>query len=1538
MSPNGKKKIAQLLSSSLLGGYFFLCLFAGALLHLGTPVSRTATAKLLQRYLNAEFHGRFEIAGVSELFAGDVSLEGIKIYDPEDRLVLSLDELDTSISPIDIARRALAPLEKLSIEVQYIGAKNLDLHLFPTKQRDESGTPQTHISLADAFAPRRAKADADKKEPSRPLRIWMPRIVLDDVEADGSIAGSPVMRTQLEQAVAQMLITEKGFLLDIKKFALRASGAFGVDATARGDVHVRVPGAVYGNVAGTLGDIPMSYTFKLERENLDLRAEFPRLVPAQLRPVLGSWPLDEPIALQAHARGKLPQLAIDASAAVLGRDRTEAFEITAEGQLVLAPTIRAQAQLKTSGLDLSRLKHKLPRSSIDARSKIDLEVLDGKPNFDIRTETQESTIGEHTLPPLKAHTQIRGSVLDSKIEVEQPDLKAIAQLSLGPEQPIALRAEIAELSFQSEYLKPHHPDITGSVRGKLDVTYRDDVLHAEADLLANEIRSGAAQASNIRLQATIQGPPITPLALQAQTKVQAAQLRLKNAVFDSVELEQNGPIGRPHLEGTAVTQKGHKISIEANSDIEKQAAYELKAVFEGDEEPISLEAQELSFRSGRVVAREFELKSLGQISGNVDMSAQGGIVELDAQGLSLSRLSRRLGLAPGELEGEISGRVDLNLAEESEGAIELRLTKGAYKGLLDVEAELETTVKGPRLTGTAHLLVPGLATVKSRLNANIPGRLMEASSWRAGAGSLKNELTHLDLKTLSLLLGLPRELTVSGEGEVSLGIVRKAGKQPTFDLSTKTRDLALLWEEKDQRPLSLHGVEFKSATKLEVENSAVEAALRLEDARGQLLSVSGNLQLPLSTWWTHPPSAQELLTAIQTAPVDVVALIVERKASKLPVGLPLPIRNGTVGARVAVSGTVDHPELTAVLQGKDLVLSGNQALVRPIDLRVNARYSASTGALVGGVQIEEDARSLGTINAELNLPWAHIRGKAPPESPFWTGNARAQLESFPLDILGLAVEHEVQGQVDGALTVTRRGFLPQLESQLHMRRLVAGRHDLGDAQIELMNRGEKASARVRLVDDFGELHAEAKLTLATLDGGIGLSPTVPVTIALNSKEYNAAAAAPFLDEVFDEISGPLRGQLRVELTPPDKASNRPAQASIRGDMKLESGTLRPVGIGAVMDDVSFRLRARPEQGLNVLRLENLSARVASQQNNLTGRAIVRLRNLEPHSGEFYLNANDLEISQGATPLAQVSGVTQGQLVARDDGLYVDVKVPQLMAELAEGVDDQLIELEENPDISIVQAPIDFEKEQSTEGVPVYIQVHLGDDVRLKNSLLDVRLGGSPQIALDQGTSISGGVELKRGSRFVVLGRSFVVDRGLIVFEPGDLGDPHLQIGATWKAPNNVLVRLDVGGTLSAPTLNWSSEPSLPGGEAEVLALVIGGGGSGGGISQGASLALIANEITNVEGLEFYSTQESTTDDGRVASLNDSTWDSYTAAYQISEELWFEGSLKRQTSGGSGDLQSGVSGTLDWRFHPQWSLRTEIGTLGLGLDLLWQYRY
>ena len=125
-------------------------------------------------------------------------------------------------------------------------------------------------------------------------------------------------------------------------------------------------------------------------------------------------------------------------------------------------------------------------------------------------------------------------------------------------------------------------------------------------------------------------------------------------------------------------------------------------------------------------------------------------------------------------------------------------------------------------------------------------------------------------------------------------------------------------------------------------------------------------------------------------------------------------------------------------------------------------------------------------------------------------------------------------------------------------------------------------------------------------------------------------------------------------------------------------------------------------------------------------------------------------------------------------------------------------------------------------------------------------------------------------------------------------------------------------------------------EAEIQALLLGGGASESGDAQGAGVGYGADFVselladTNLPHVELRTGSETAAEDRRYAT--------YTAAVQISDEVWFEGSYKALSASEQTDDGDALTGTVDWRFRRDWSLRTELGTLGTGVDLLWQYRY
>ncbi len=152
------------------------------------------------------------------------------------------------------------------------------------------------------------------------------------------------------------------------------------------------------------------------------------------------------------------------------------------------------------------------------------------------------------------------------------------------------------------------------------------------------------------------------------------------------------------------------------------------------------------------------------------------------------------------------------------------------------------------------------------------------------------------------------------------------------------------------------------------------------------------------------------------------------------------------------------------------------------------------------------------------------------------------------------------------------------------------------------------------------------------------------------------------------------------------------------------------------------------------------------------------------------------------------------------------------------------------------------------------------------------------------------------------------------------------------------------GTAREPELVLESDPPLPGGEAEIYALLF-GGGVGDTESSAASPALgagatVLSEVlgnTPLRGVELRAGVEKRSS-GQAAQLTSDEWRSYAAAVPLSDDVWFEGSYKTEQRATAAESRSGFSGTVDWRFKQNWALRTELGELGTGVDLLWNYRY
>jgi autotransporter translocation and assembly factor TamB len=376
--------------------------------------------------------------------------------------------------------------------------------------------------------------------------------------------------------------------------------------------------------------------------------------------------------------------------------------------------------------------------------------------------------------------------------------------------------------------------------------------------------------------------------------------------------------------------------------------------------------------------------------------------------------------------------------------------------------------------------------------------------------------------------------------------------------------------------------------------------------------------------------------------------------------------------------------------------------------------------------------------------------------------------------------------------------------------------------------------------------------------------------------------------------------------------------------------------------VSFRAVARNSGRGTAIQVLDLTAKARSDEPNLTARGTIYVEGVRVERADASFNAKEVPLLIQGVSQATATGNAFAYLRRRENEMEVTVRIPNLTAKLPRSSSRDVVSLDANKAIVVAQ-PLGEPREAGGTALPWRFVIELGKNVRIRRNDLDVPITGQPVVELGEETRVRGFVELEPGGRIQALGKVFVIESGRVRFETDDASNPYLNATASWRAPDGSTVYIDVKGTLKEAKVSFTSDPARP--EAEIMALLLGGPapssggtdeeGAGGGATAAGSAAVggavpIVNELLADSPL------------GRV-EFRTATYEgqaSYTAAVRVFENVWFETTYRaRETDENTPNAETpDVSGTVDWRFRRNWSLRTEVGTLGTGMDLLWQYRY
>jgi len=582
--------------------------------------------------------------------------------------------------------------------------------------------------------------------------------------------------------------------------------------------------------------------------------------------------------------------------------------------------------------------------------------------------------------------------------------------------------------------------------------------------------------------------------------------------------------------------------------------------------------------------------------------------------------------------------------------------------------------------------------------------------------------------------------------------------------------------------------------------------------------------------------------------------------------------------------------------------------------------------------------------------WAKLVSADLNADAAWTGTIGVSLEGLPIGVVPPIAEAGVDGTVLGAIMFDRRQALPQLVARLEVRDAVVARTKVGSVGLDAHTDGRTLNANLSVHEALGNI----KGTLQTAIDWQGVVPTIddtrPISAKVEASQVDAVILSPVLRDVLSEVGGKLDANLAATLSPNlDPSAEQHWNTIVNGGLDLHGGTLQLARLALRMRNVELHASASEDNGTTLIHIPSLSAAAESDENNVRGSAAIRLQGFRVVTGTARVNVHDVPLLVEGVTLAKLDANSPRKdvtitLERRPTEMYVGLEIPELTATLPTSASRSLIALGDNADIQVAQ-PLN-EPKGASDGTSLPWRMHfdLGDGVRVTRPDLYLPLSGSPEILLGDELKARGEITLKAGGRLNLLGlpHPFTIESGTASFDPeGDPSDPRILVLALCETPQ-VTVRARVSGTLNKADIELEDvdDPSVTDSNAILAKLLnapsdqntANNAGSTTGLSAGTGLIgqrLFTN--TPLDKLQLKA--------GSETSADQQSYQTYSASWQVSDTIWFEGSYKTLQGGdASAPNATAWSGTFDWRFRKNWSLRSELGTIGMGMDLLWQYKY
>lgn len=1484
----------------------------GALLvHLNLPASRRVTADALSQLLASLLQGHISIGSLSRVRPYEVVAEDIVVRDSARRIVLKVSRLTARADLLDILRRVLRGDAKLTIIINHVRVEHAEANIVP----DEQGLP----TLVQAFTPRPSPPGPPGPDRGEYVRVWLPVIELGEGFARGSVSGSPTLEANVSGVHGSVLATPKGAAVDIARFALVAKGIGGTDARGIASLHVRSPGPVWGSLDGYMGDVQFGGVVRYDEE-LDIKLDVARADPGAVRALLGTWPLQVPTQARIRAKGKPPDLSVDLNA-TFGDSST----VAGSGNMHLSDPITMQLELEGRKLDLRALWPSAPPTAIDVDTQLALGFEAGRPVVVVDGSLQRTRIDQLDIPAIDFSGNTRSGPFVGEAKLHELGLPIDATFSVFPDGKLEVDADARRVNLaRAERLRPYF-DGSGYADVRLRAVLDHDKLDAKLTLDVRELAYKGVSLQSGRLSAGARGPVARPEQIVLDAKLTGKGLTGGGIGFDDVEATARGPLLAPKV--TSVLSGANGPSVDAQATLalgELVSLRQLSVGVQRDGVEIRGEVAQLDLAAERVLLRELRLRGAsGELTGDAKLDHGELALTAHGQDIDMSAFSRVLGLPRGTFEGHASLDIEMVADKRTQtGSLALSVRRAAIAQLSGISGQLSAKLDGERLTGDVSGDVEALGAFSASWDTQLAGRPVERAAFEHATGTAKLALKDVTLEYLGQLLP-GADVDVGGTASASLELSRQDGDAvPDLQASAETHDLHVTIARPQQPPIEISRIELLAS--LSHTGATGNTALSFGATR------DGERLLSSTTEMTLDPKAaldggEPLLTQLERHPLLVKLIMNEVQLDSLPAPLRQPGLSGSVRLEGTLRGTLLEPTASlAVRAGSLRFAAGGRS--EPIDACGTAEYAKASGAFTVGAEafLPSGFDLRGGACTGKRIATARWSGQMPLDSERgyvgWTGTLLGSLENMPLAVLPPLADAGVTGAVSGRLLLDRSGTQPSASAELALTGVKVDRLVVGDGNIGLRSSENRARAEFLIRHGDSALEGQLNAGLTWLTDIPDIDSAQPIDISVRASRLQASVLEPLLEGSLSELGGIVDGNLNARLDALTPGKTERTLDRLDGQLSLQNGSFLLTGLGFRLRDVGFTATATRDGKRTLIDIPAFTASANARARNMSAYVRLQLRGLTLDGGQARVTLSNLPLVLDGITRANADANFSVDLQRRPEKMFAQITFDNLRAKLLKQSTRELVELKEHPNVVVLQPLVEPKAVRDEADVPWHFVIHLGDRSKLERTgMLDLTLTGDPNVVLAQSLGVTGTIHLRRGGAVQMLGKIFVIEGGGVIFDSADPKDPRLDVQASWRTPDGDTLFVFVSGTASKPKLRFDRP------DEQAWAMLLGGDASD--ITMTALDALLAD--TPLAGVQVRKSSAEDDDEGAT----------YTASYRLGERVIVEGNYQEaQSSGVDETTAGGVGAAVDWRMTKSWSLRGQLGTIGTGVDIVYQYRY